>query len=134
MHTQTLTRSNAHARNDDRLRPALFYERLRIHTNTRTHTDAHAHVRNHTHAANQKETGLSRDAIGGVRVSAAVLPRGAPSRQYRYARTRLRLHHRRRHAARIRARRPTAAAASTWTTDRRVILRILIKLSSTTII
>lgn len=39
------------------------------------HTDAHAHVRNHTHAANQKETGLSRDAIGGVRVSAAVLPR-----------------------------------------------------------
>lgn len=87
MHTQTRARSNAHARNSDRLRPAVFYERTRMHTNlTHKHKDAHAHVRNHTHAANQKETGLSRDAIGGVRVSAASLLRGAPSRQYTHAR------------------------------------------------
>lgn len=77
LQTQALThkRSNAHAPQRRPVEASAIYERTRIHTNTRTHTDAHAHVRNHTHAANQKETGLSRDAIGGVRVSAAVLPR-----------------------------------------------------------
>jgi len=72
MHTQTRAHSNAHARNSDRLRPALFYKRTRMHTNT------HTRIRTHTHTYETTPTlPIKRRPVSLATLSAAseCLPR-----------------------------------------------------------
>lgn len=110
----------------------------RYFTNAHVYAQTHACIQTHTHTYETTPTlPIKRRPVSLVTLSAAseCLPLCYRGRAVTaiYARTRLRLHRRRQHAARIRARRPTATATCARTTDRRVILIILIKLSTTVV-